>query len=109
MSTTSTDPGFRIAVAVLTLGTAAIHLSLAFPDPVFIANGLCYLALLAALLSPRTARYRGAVRWALIGFTALTILLWVLFGERSAIGYTDKATEVTLIAVLILWTRRRNG
>lgn len=36
MSTTSTDPGFRWAVAVLTLGTAAIHLSLNFPDPVFI-------------------------------------------------------------------------
>lgn len=110
MSTTSTDLGFRVAVAVLTLGTAMIHLSLAFPDPVFILNGLGYLALLAALLSPPLSRYHGAVRWALIGYTALTVLLWVLLGARSAIGYTDKAIEVVLILVLLLWTwRRRNG
>ena len=109
MSTTSTDLGFRVSVAVLTLGTAVIHLSLAFPDPVFIMNGLGYLALLAALLSPRTARYHGAVRWMLVGYAALTIFLWTLFGARSAIGYTDKAIEVALIAVLILWTQRRNG
>jgi hypothetical protein len=109
MSTTSTVFGFRVAVAVLTLGTAVIHLSLAFPDPVFIMNGLGYLALLAALLSPRMARYHVTIRWLLVGYAALTIFLWILFGARSVIGYTDKIIEIALIAVLLLWTRRRNG
>jgi hypothetical protein len=107
VSTTSTDPGFRWAVAVLTLGTAAIHLSLNFPDPVFIMNGLGYLALLAALLSPRTAHRHDTIRWALAGYAALTIFLWILFGARSPIGYVDKAIEVALIVVLLLWTRHR--
>ena len=108
-SATSTDLGLRVAVAVLTLSTAMIHLSLAFPDPVFILNGLGYLALLAALLPPQTARYHSAVRWALVGYTALTVLLWVLFGARSAIGYADKAIEVTLILLLLVEAVRRRS
>jgi hypothetical protein len=36
-------------IGLLTLGTALTHISLLFPDSVFIANGLGYLVLLAAL------------------------------------------------------------
>lgn len=98
----------RIGIIVLTVATALIHLQLNFPDPVFILNGLGYLALLAALYLPvpQLARYHNAARWVLIGYTALTICLWILLGARTPIGYIDKLIEVALIALLILDTRR---
>ena len=107
-SRTSTDNALRAGIVLLTLGTAVIHLQLAFPDPAFILNGLGYLALLAALYLPipQLARYRNAVRWVLIGYTALTIFLWILFGARTSIGYTAVTIEVALIALLLLEARR---
>ncbi len=96
----------RTGIIVLTLGTALIHLQLAFPDPVFILSGLGYLALLAALYLPGLARYRNVVRLVLIGYTALIIFFWVLFGARIPIGYIDKAIEVALISLLLLDARR---
>lgn len=91
-------------IAVLTLATALIHLSLNFPDPAFILNGLGYLALLAALLLPLPwlQSRRALARWALLGFTALTIALWLAFGAATPIGYVDKAVEVALLALLLL-------
>ena len=107
--TETTTPGaLRAGIAVLTLATALIHLQLNFPDPMFILNGLGYLALLAALLLPSLARYRRLVRWALIGYAAITILLWILLGARTPIGYIDKVIEVALISLLLLETRRSN-
>jgi hypothetical protein len=107
-SRTSTDTALRVGIVLLTLATALIHLQLAFPDPAFILNGLGYLTLLAALYLPvpRLARYRNVVRWVLVGFTALTIFLWVLLGARTPIGYVDKAIEVALIVLLLLEARR---
>ena len=103
-----TDAALRAGITALTLATAFIHLQLAFPDPVFILNGLGYLALLAALYLPasRLARYRKAARWVLVGYTALTIFLWILFGLRVPIGYADKVIEVALIVLLLLDARR---
>jgi hypothetical protein len=107
-SRTSADTALRVGIVLLTLATALIHLQLAFPDPAFILNGLGYLTLLAALYMPvqRLARYRNVVRWVLIGFTALTIFLWILLGARTPIGYADKAIEVVLILLLLLEARR---
>jgi hypothetical protein len=104
----STDALIRAGIIVLTLATALIHLQLNFPDPGFILNGLGYLGLLAALYLPvsQLARYHNAVRWALIGYTALTLFLWILFGARIPIGYVDKTIEVILIALLLLDARR---
>ena len=110
MTSTRTDEsgGIRIGIILLTLGTALIHLQLNFPDPVFILNGLGYLALLAALFVPipQIARYRNAVRLVLVGYAALTILLWVLVGARTPIGYIDKVIEIALISLLLLDARR---
>ncbi len=109
MSTSSarTNTILRAGIVLLTLATALIHLQLNFPDPVFILNGLGYLALLAALYLPvpRLARHRDTTRWTLIGYTALTIFLWVLFGARTPIGYTDKIIEISLIALLLFEAR----
>jgi hypothetical protein len=107
-SRTSTDNAIRAGIVLLTLATALIHLQLAFPDPAFILNGLGYLALLAALYLPipQVARYRNAVRWVLIGYTALTLFLWIVIGARTPIGYAAAAIEVALIALLLLEARR---
>jgi hypothetical protein len=102
------DP-LRIGVIVLTVGTALIHLYLGLQGfPLFVLNGLGYLGLLAALILPipRISQYRNLVRWVLIGYTALTIFLWILIGARNAIGYADKVIEIALVALLVLETRR---
>jgi len=106
-SRTSSETILRVGIVVLTVATALIHLQLAFPDPAFILNGLGYLALLAALYLPipRVARYRNLVRWALVGYAALSIVLWIFLGARTPTGYTVKAIEISLIALLLLEAR----
>ena len=105
---TSTDNALSICIALLTLATAIVHLQLNFPDPIFILNGLGYLGLLGALYLrvPGIAEYRNVVRLALIGFASLTLFLWIVIGERTAIGYTDKVIEVVLISLLLIQARR---
>ena len=106
----ATNPVLRAGIVVLTLGTAAIHLQLNFPDPVFILNGLGYLALLAALYVPLPplARYANVVRWVLAAYATITILLWVMVGARNGLAYADKAIEVALITLLLIEARGRS-
>src|SRR5215212_9208665 len=98
----------RIGVVVLTLMAAVVHLSLLFPDPVFILNGIGYLGLLAALYLPvpRLVPHRRAVRWTLIGYAMLTILAWVAIGERTPLGYSTTAGELALVILLLVEGRR---
>ena len=100
----TSDIAVRIGVVVLTLMAAIVHISLLFPDPVFILNGIGYLALLAALYLPvaRLVPHRRAVRWALIGYAALTVLAWVAIGERTTLGYSTTAGEVALVVLLLM-------
>lgn len=107
-SSTSTNVALRIGIVALTLVTALVHLSLNFPDPVFILNGLGYLTLLAALYLPipQIAPYRNLVRWVLIGYTMLTVILWIAIGLRNLIGYITTLDEVVLIVLLLLDTGR---
>jgi len=102
------DTAIQVGVVVLTLIAAAVHLSLLFPDPAFILNGLGYLTLLAALYLPipRLVHYRCVVRLTLIGYATLTILLWVAIGERNLLGFTTTADEVALVILLLLEGRR---
>ena len=104
----STDTALRVGIVLLTLVTALIHLQLAFPDPMFILNGLGYLALLAALYLPipQLAPYRNIVRWVFIGYAALTLTFWLIIGERTAVGFISAAAEVALIVLLLLEARR---
>jgi len=105
----SADGPLRVGVILLTVGTALIHLYLGLQGfPLFVLNGLGYLGLLAALILPipRISEYRNLVRWVLVGYTALTILLWILVGARNSIGYTDKVMELVLVVLLVLDARR---
>src|SRR5215218_5921222 len=102
------DIVIRIGVVVLTVVAAIVHLSLLFPDPVFILNGLGYLTLLAALYLPipRLVPHRRLVRWTLIGYATLTILAWIAIGERTLLGYSTTADEVALVILLLIEGRR---
>ena len=103
----------KYGIIVLTVLTAFIHLFLSFqfpdgPDAIFLLNGLGYLALVAALYLPISAlmHYRLYVRWLLLGYTALTVILWFRLGASTAIAYTDKVIEIGLIVLLWLEHQR---
>jgi hypothetical protein len=100
----------RQAIFTLALATAIIHIFLAMPLTLvaFYLNGLGYAALAAALVLPSLARYQRLIRWVLLGYTAMTILLWVAFGQPyTAIGYIDKAIELALLG--LLWLDHRQS
>jgi hypothetical protein len=91
----------RIAVVGLTLATAQIHLTLG--GLMFTLNALGYATLAAALVLPGPiARIRWLTRYALIGFTAVTIIGWLAFGARFDLAYIDKAIEVVLIGLVLV-------
>jgi hypothetical protein len=101
----------QIGIIVLTVATAIIHLVLAVPETLimFYLNGLGYLALVAALYLPAGRPYRRYIRFALMAFTAVTILGWAVMGERSPIGFIDKAIEILLLVLLWLEHRQQNA
>jgi len=108
--------GKRIGILVFGLATALLHLAL-YPilgiDPI-VLNGLGYLALLAAYLLPIPflQQQRKLVWWALVGYTVLTFVLWIILGNKQfaldfsspAIGYYARAAEILLLA--FLWADR---
>lgn len=103
--------GKHYGIIAFCLATAFLHLSL-LPemglDPIAL-NGFGYLALLGAyfLPIPFFQQRHKLVWWALFGYTLLTIILWIILGDKqfvpgtsSAIGYYAKAAEVLLLAFL---------
>jgi hypothetical protein len=97
----------RLGILALALATALIHIVLAIPSNLmmFYLNGLGYIALAAALFVPQLQPYGRLVRYALLAFTAVTVVGWAIFGERSAVAYVDKLIELALIALLVLEMR----
>ena len=76
----------------------------------FYANAAGYVVLPAALYAPHPAlrRVRRVTRWALIAFTAVTVVAYVAMiqGHVDALGLADKAVELLLIALLLVEARR---
>ena len=100
--------GKHIGIILFTLATAVLHIIL-FPDIMFTLNGIGYLALLAAyfLPIPFLQEKHNLIWWLLVGYTALTIILWVIMGDKnfvpgtsSATGYYAKTAELLLLAFL---------
>lgn len=105
-----------ILIILLALGTALTHLYLGLQltsfgayglGILFILNFVGYVGLTGLLYLPVGALgpYRNAIRYALIGFAALTIVLWVPFGTKDVLGYLNKANELLLIIALVVETR----
>lgn len=100
-----------VSIVLLTFATAVIHIFLGVTTPgmfMFVLNGVGFLALLAAyrLDLPVVRERRGLVRWAFMGYTAVTILAWVAIGDKSLpagmLGYITKLIELALLALLWL-------
>jgi hypothetical protein len=104
--------GTQIGIILAAIATAVLHITL-FPDIMFTLNGLGFLGLLGAYLLPIPffQEKRKLVWWAFAGYTALTIILWVIMGDKtfvagtsSATGYYAKTAEVLLL--IFLWVDR---
>ena len=99
-------------IIITGLTTAFLHISL-YPDfghlDWVVLNGFGTIALLGAYFLPSAYfqnRHR-TVFWALAGYIVLTILLWLIFGDKtflfettSATGYYAKLAEMSLLAFL---------
>jgi hypothetical protein len=122
----------QVAICVLALATAAVHIylgaitqvmvatqpeataaaggaaALGFFAALFYLDGLAYIVLTAALYYPAFARFRRLTRWALIALTAATIVAYfaLIQGHYDAMGIGDKAAEVVLIVLLVVEGRR---
>jgi hypothetical protein len=76
----------------------------------FSANAAGYVALTVALYHPHPVlrRFRRLTRWALLGFTAVTVVAYfaLIQGHFDALGLADKAIEALLIALLLVEDRR---
>ncbi len=115
--------GLQIGVILLTFATAVIHLILGLfqisigmvGGVMFIANAAGYLGLLGALYLrlpiPFLSQNRSLIRWALVAFTAVTILAWLAIGDKRLpsgwLGYATKAIEVALIGLLVIESREK--
>jgi len=80
----------------------------------FLLNGVGYLVLIVALYMPWLQRFQTYTRWLLIGYTALTIVVWYFIEASHAdlFDYSDKLIEAGLIALLLIegWqTRQRTA
>ena len=103
--------GKHYGILLAGLATAILHLELfgkLGPDPI-VLNGIGYLGLLGAYFLPIDffQQRHKLVWWVLVGYTILTIILWVIMGEKdffaspsSAIGYYAKAAELVLLGFL---------
>ncbi len=113
MTHTTTRLGsLQIGIILLTTFTALVHLGLGLstPDIMFILNGIGYLALISALYLPipQLSQYHALIRWALMAFAAVTIVGWVLIGDKTLIiGYPTKAAEIVLIILLAIEARQK--
>ena len=122
----------QVAICVLAVVTAVVHLylgvitqvmvatqpeataaaggaaALGFFAVLFYLDGLGYLVLTAALYHPAFARFRRVARWALIALTVATIVAYfaLIQGHYDALGIVDKIIEVVLIVLLVVEGRR---
>ena len=98
----------QIGIILTTFAAALIHFSLLFPDVLFILNGLGYLTLLAAYFLPidLARENHNLIRWLFIAFTLVTIVAWIVMGDKSwpagSLGYLTKVIEVVLVILLLV-------
>jgi hypothetical protein len=105
----------RWGVIGLTAATAAIHFLRAAADPeirvLFTLNGVGYLALAALLYVPlaRLTPYRRWVRWTLMGYAAVTVVLYGVWGAMSGDWTVPLGPIAKVIEVALIWLVWQEG
>ncbi len=104
--------GLHAVLVAAVLVTAGIHLYLGikFADVMFLLNSIGYVGLTGLFLIPLaiTQRFHEVLRWVLIAFALITIIMWAIInGHLDVTGITAKSAEV-LIIVLLLVDRQRS-
>ncbi len=103
---------WHYGIIFCSLSTAALHI-MCFPyfgwlDSI-VLNGFGSIALLTAyfLPFPIFEQYRRITFWTIIGYTLLTIVLWLILGDKafnfattSWIGYFAKVAEIFLLVFM---------
>lgn len=93
------------------MGGSPIMKMLPLPLPtLFILNCIGYIVLAVALYLPALPqfqsflRYQRVIRWILIVYTVITVVLWFLItgGHYNLSAYIDKPIEVALIVLLLI-------
>ncbi len=103
---TDTKVLIRVLMGVAVLVTAVVHfyLGVAYDAVIFILNALGFLGLFGLLVIPIPV-IQSRRRWvslALMGYSALTILLWaILNGKLDAASLSAKLAE--LIIIVTVW------
>ena len=95
--------GLTLAIVDLALITAYIHLTLG--GTLFALNAIGYAALAAALVAsavphPFVRRFAWLPRVGLAGYTAITIVAYLVIGPYFTLGWVAKGIEVAIIALL---------
>ena len=94
------------AIVGLTLATAYIHSTLG--GLLFTLNALGYLGLAALIVigaaAPTTLieRFSWFPRLALLGYTLMTIVGYLVMGPYFTLGFIAKGIEVTLVTLLVV-------
>lgn len=106
----------RLAIAILAIITAAIHLFLGIGmfgetlGKLFVLNAIGYVALLAAFWLDIPKGQAGLVRMLLMAFAAVTIVAYFVVNGgdsfASVVGLITKLDELLLIVALYLYGRR---
>lgn len=108
----------QYGILLLTAATGVIHLFLATLDlpaqarVMFALNGIGYFVLVVGLyFLPQLAGRRGLVRLALMAYTAVTIIGWlVLNGDfTDPLGVITKLIEIILIILLVMEHRAQTA
>jgi len=105
----ASDVGLRAVIVALAVATGYIHSTLG--GLLFTLNAVGYATFAVAMIVPLALalRFRWAIRLALIGYAATTIVGWAVQGPYFTTAYIAKAIEVALIVAVAVDFARMDG
>ena len=105
----ASDVVLRAVIVGLAVATGYIHSTLG--GLLFTLNAVGYATFAVAMIVPLALalRFRWAIRLALIGYAATTIVGWAVQGPYFTTAYIAKAIEVALIVAVAVDFARMDG
>lgn len=107
--------GALLTAAIVALAGATAYIHLMLGGLLFTLNGLGYVGLASLIVIGASApvaiveRFSWFPRLALIGYTATTIVGYLVMGPFFSLGFIAKGIEVALVALLVVDVMRVYG